>query len=119
MTSNAESAVRRPRVTVAIPTYNRAEYLHEAIDSVLAQSFSDFVLVVSDNASTDGTRELVESYDDPRITYLRHDVNQGWIANFNASVESAATDYAMFLCDDDLLRPGALARAVEVLDGHP
>ncbi|HZP29951.1 MAG TPA: glycosyltransferase [Acidimicrobiia bacterium] len=106
-------------MTVGLPTYNRAEYLREAIDSVLAQTFRDFTLVISDNASTDDTPELVASYDDPRIVYRRHDVNRGWIPNFNASLEGASTDYAMFLCDDDLLRPGALARAVEVLDGHP
>jgi glycosyltransferase involved in cell wall biosynthesis len=119
MNTNGERAAGHPRVTVAIPTYNRADYLVEALESVLAQTFTDFVVVVSDNASTDNTREVVERYDDPRIVYRRHDVNQGWIANFNSSLAGAGTDYAMFLCDDDLLRPGALAHAVEILDGHP
>ena len=119
MSLNGEDKGGGARVTVGLPTYNRADYLREAIDSVLAQSMRDFILVISDNASTDDTPEIVASYDDPRIVYRRHTENQGWIPNFNASLEGATTDYAMFLCDDDLLRPGALARAVEVLDAHP
>jgi glycosyltransferase involved in cell wall biosynthesis len=108
-----------PRITIGLPTYNRAKYLQEAIDSVLTQTFADFTLVISDNASTDETPEIVASYDDSRIVYRRHDVNRGWIANFNASLEGASTDYAMSLCDDDLLRSFALERAVETLDAHP
>ena len=104
------------RVTVALPTYNRADYLREAIDSVLTQTMPDFTLVISDNASTDDTSQVVESYDDPRIVYRRQPVNRGWIANFNAALEGATTDYAIFLSDDDVMRPGLLARAVAELD---
>ncbi len=106
-------------MTVGLPTYNRAAYLREAIDSVLAQTFTDFTLVISDNASTDGTPDVVASYDDPRIVYRRQTENRGWIANFNAALDGATTDYGIFLCDDDLLRPRALEHAVQVLDAHP
>src|SRR5689334_9000247 len=119
MTSNGNRDRRRPRVTVALPTYNRAEYLRETLDSVLAQSFDDFVVVVSDNASTDATPEVMASYDDPRIVYKRHEQNRGWLANFNSALSGAETDYGIFLSDDDLMRPGLLERAVTVLDAHP
>jgi glycosyltransferase involved in cell wall biosynthesis len=119
MTSNGNEPNGTPRVTVALPTYNRAELLSEALDSVLAQTFTDFVVVVSDNASTDETLDVVTRYGDPRIVYRRHDRNLGWIANFNSALSGAETDYGIFLSDDDLLRPGLLARAVEVLDTRP
>ena len=60
-----------PRTTILIPTYNRARWLPGAIESVLAQTERDFTLVISDNASTDETPEVVARYDDPRITYVR------------------------------------------------
>jgi glycosyltransferase involved in cell wall biosynthesis len=119
VTPNGEDKGGRSRLTIGLPTYNRAKYLQEAIDSVLGQTFADFTLVISDNASTDETPEIVRSYGDSRIVYRRHSANRGWLANFNASLEGARTDYAMTLCDDDLLRPDALARAVEMLDAHP
>jgi glycosyltransferase involved in cell wall biosynthesis len=119
MTSNGKQPNGCPRVTVALPTYNRATYLRGALDSVLAQTFTDFVVVVSDNASTDETREVVESYDDPRVVYRVQEHNRGWLANFNAALSGADTDYGIFLSDDDLLRPRLLERAVAVLDEHP
>src|SRR5690242_9782613 len=119
MTSNGKQPNGTPRVTVALPTYNRSALLREALDSVLAQTFTDFVVVVSDNASTDETPDVVASYGDPRIVYRRQGRNIGWIANFNSALSGAETDYGIFLSDDDLLRPDLLARAVEVLDAHP
>jgi glycosyltransferase involved in cell wall biosynthesis len=107
------------RVGVCIPTRNRAHYLREAIDSVLAQSFQDFVLVVSDNASTDGTRQLVESIPDPRVIYSRLDEDIGLVANHNRCFDLVSSEYVLLLPDDDILRPGMLEQAVEVLDRHP
>lgn len=109
----------RSRVTVAIPTYNRSELLAGAIESVLAQTYGDFRLLVADNASTDGTHELVGRYDDPRIEYLRRPENLGLLGNFDDCLRRFETEYSLILCDDDLLRPSFLEEAVPMLDTHP
>jgi glycosyltransferase involved in cell wall biosynthesis len=107
------------RVTVCFPTRNRSGYLREAIASVLAQTFTDFELIVSDNASTDDTEEVVASFGDPRIVYAPLDEDIGLVANHNRCLDLAATDYLMVLPDDDVLRPDMLESAVRVLDEHP
>jgi glycosyltransferase involved in cell wall biosynthesis len=107
-----------PRVTVFIPTYNRARLLRFAIDSVLAQTFADFRLEISDNASADGTPDVVASFDDPRIVYIRQPENVGLLRNHNMFLERVDTEYALILSDDDLIYPGLLDRAVRELDGR-
>jgi len=79
--------------------------LQESIGSVLAQSYSDFRLLVSDNASTDETSEVVTSLADPRIDYVRSTENIGMIGNFNRIVEMCTTEYVVLLPDDDILYP--------------
>ena len=80
-----------PRVTVFIPTYNRARLLPEAIESVLAQTYDDFRLEVSDNASDDATPEVVASFDDPRLEYVRQPENLGLLGNHNWFLAAART----------------------------
>jgi glycosyltransferase involved in cell wall biosynthesis len=104
-----------PRVTVSIPTRNRAGLLASAIQSVLAQSFPDYVLLVSDNASTDDTASVVQGIGDPRLRYIRHDADIGPTANFNACLRAAESDYVLLLCDDDVLHPEFLEAAVQAL----
>jgi hypothetical protein len=106
------------RVAVCIPTRNRAGYVRHAIESALDQTYGDFVLVVSDNASTDDTAGVVASLDDPRISYLRLEHDLGWCGNFNNCLEHvpAGVEYAVILGDDDRLHPRFLERTVEVLD---
>ena len=72
-----------PRVIVFVPTYNRAGLLRPSLDSILAQTYGDFRLEISDNASTDDTPAIVESYDDPRIDYTRQPENLGMLGNHN------------------------------------
>jgi Glycosyl transferase family 2 len=107
------------RVAVCIPTYNRSGYLRHAIESVLEQTLDDFAVLVSDNASTDDTAEVVASFDDPRVSYVRLDRNVGWLGNFNASLERIDADYAVVLGDDDALLPEFLEETVGVLDADP
>jgi glycosyltransferase involved in cell wall biosynthesis len=106
------------RVTVAIPTYNRAALLAQAIESVLAQTYGDLRLLVADNASTDETAAVVAAYDDPRLEYVRRAENLGLLANFDACLRGFDTDYALLLGDDDLLRPSFLEETVPILDAH-
>ena len=108
-----------PRVTVVIPTYNRARFLPTAIDSVLAQTYGDFALLIADNASDDGTPEVVARYDDPRIRYVRRPENLGITANHNLALEDVRSEYCLIVPDDDVLFPSILQRTLPVLDENP
>jgi len=108
-----------PAVSVCIPTYNYARFLGSAIDSVIAQTFEDFELIVSDNASTDDTQAVIASYDDPRIRAYRNDHNLGLFGNFSRCLELAGTDLVKFVCADDWLDPRYLERAMPVMADHP
>ena len=110
---------RVPRVTVAIPTYNRDRWVGGAIESVLAQSFGDLMLLVSDNASTDATEDVVRGFRDERLEYLRLPENVGLLENHNQVFRRIRTDYLLLLPDDDRLKPDLLSRTVPVLDEHP
>ena len=91
-------------VSIGLPVYNGEPFLAQALDSLLAQSFEDFELIISDNASTDRTRSLCESYQkrDPRVQYFRQSVNMGPVWNFNFVVRQAAGKYFMWAAHDDL-----------------
>jgi len=106
------------RVTVGIPTFNRAGWLKAAIESVLTQTFTSFRLIVSDNASDDDTPDVVQSFTDERIRYVRSERNVGGIGNFNRLIALAETEFLVLLPDDDMLYPGYLEAAVEVLERY-
>ena len=108
-----------PRVSVCIPTYNRARYLALAIDSVLGQTFEAFELIVADDASTDDTAEVVRAYRDPRIRYLRNDRNLGGPANWVRAFGAATAPYCAILGDDDRWAPAFLESLVTPLDVQP
>jgi glycosyltransferase involved in cell wall biosynthesis len=111
--------VRWMKVTVAIPTCNRSVMLAQTIESVLRQTFADFTLLISDNASEDDTADVVAAFGDSRIVYTRHPVNIGLDANFNGVIDLVETDALVLLPDDDLLYPEHLATVTEVLEAHP
>lgn len=118
-----EAAARHPEplVTVGVPTYNRADRLERALRSVLEQTHRRLEVIVSDNASTDATRELCErlAAQDDRLTYTRRPENVGPTANFNGLLAAGAGDLFMFLGDDDWLDPEYVERCARVLAGHP
>jgi glycosyltransferase involved in cell wall biosynthesis len=101
--------------------FNRREYMDECLQAVMGQSFGDFEYVIGDNASFDGTSELIDRYAamDPRIRVVRHDRNVGMIENSNRIYSELRGDYAIMVCSDDLLLPGALGQFVEALDVYP
>jgi glycosyltransferase involved in cell wall biosynthesis len=93
-----------PLVTIAIPTYNRADtYLPQAINSALTQTYSNIEIIVADNCSTDHTETLVRGFPDSRIRYFRHEKNIGPNNNFNFCLQQAKGTYFLFLHDDDLI----------------
>jgi glycosyltransferase involved in cell wall biosynthesis len=104
------------RVTVGIPTFNRSGLLREAMQSVLAQTYPSFRLIVSDNASDDDTPEVVRSFSDERIRYVRSEHNIGPAGNFRRVMELAETEFLVILPDDDVLYSDHLRAAVEILD---
>ena len=105
-----------PKVSVIIPTHNRANYLPAAIQSVLEQTFQDFELIVVDDASSDNTAAVVKSFTDSRISFSRLDANRGGSAARNQGILTATADYLAFLDDDDEWAPDKLARQVQILD---
>jgi glycosyltransferase involved in cell wall biosynthesis len=108
-----------PKVTFFMPVYNRAHTIRESLDSVLAQTFKDFELLLIDDGSTDDSAAIIESYDDPRIRLLRHEQNQGIPKTRNEGLREAAGEYLALLDSDDLAHPRRLEKQVRVLDENP
>lgn len=108
-----------PKISICIPTHDRAGLLRQAIDSVLAQDMTDWELIISDNASTDHTASVVATYRDPRIRTYRQTENIGMFKNFNAAIQKATGQYVKMLMDDDVLLPACLRRQMEILDQFP
>ena len=111
----------KPRVSIGMPVYNGELFLKEALDSILAQTFKDFELIISDNGSTDGTQEICKAYAarDQRIRYYRNDQNLGGAWNFNRVFELSTGEYFRWACHDDVCEPELLERCIEVLEHKP
>ena len=110
-----------PRVSIGLPVYNGERYLAETIEAIRAQTFSDFELIISDNASTDRTEEICRSFAsrDQRVRYVRNEENVGAAENFRAVQRLAKGEYFRWATYDDLIAPEMVARCVEVLDREP
>jgi hypothetical protein len=108
-----------PKVSVIIPTYNGADYLGEAIQSVLDQTYSNFELIVVDDASPDHTAEVVEGFGDPRLKYLLHPENQGSDVARYTGLQASAGEIIAFLDQDDYYHPEKLQEHVSLYDERP
>lgn len=108
-----------PRVSVAMSVYNGAAYLHEAIESILAQTFSDFEFIIIDDASTDETSTIIKSYDDSRIVLLHNENNEGLALSLNRAIDVARGTYLARMDADDISMPNRLKEQVRFLDEHP
>ena len=110
-----------PRLGIGLPVYNGESYLEAAIDSILAQTFGDFELIICDNASTDATEEICRDYADRdrRICYHRNDVNIGAAGNFNRVFEQTCGALFKWAAHDDICAPTYLAKCVEVMRERP
>ncbi|MDQ2051490.1 glycosyltransferase family 2 protein [Natronolimnohabitans sp. A-GB9] len=107
-----------PRVSVVIPTYDRAETLPRAIDSALAQTIDDIEVVVVDDGSTDETPSVLSGYEDPRVRPVVHATNQGANVARNTGIEHARGEYVAFLDSDDEWHPEKLERQLDALEGR-
>jgi glycosyltransferase involved in cell wall biosynthesis len=110
-----------PRVTLGMPVYNGERFLEETLRALLAQTYTDFEIIISDNASTDATAAVCKRYvaADRRIKYFRETENRGAAWNYNRVVELASGEYFKWAAHDDLITPDYLAKCVAVLDGDP
>src|SRR5579885_2083954 len=94
--------------TIAIPVYNRAQLVRQALESALAQDLENTEILVIDNCSTDGTWETLHEYSDPRLRLVRNPTNVGLFGNLNRCLELAEGKYLRILCSDDRLLPGCI-----------
>ena len=114
-------ARKTPRLSVGLPVYNGENYMAESLDALLGQSFEDYELIVSDNASTDGTADICRHYErlDSRIRYVRQPRNLGLAPNHNFLVEQARGELFKWASHDDLYGADLLGRCVDALDEYP
>ena len=112
---------KKPCVSIGFPVFNGENYIRQAIDSILAQTYEDFELVISDNASTDKTQQICREYAkrDCRISYHRSERNFGATWNFNRVFKLTSGVYFKWAAHDDVLGPAFLQKCVNVLDNDP
>src|SRR5262245_15754536 len=109
------------RVDVIVPSYKYGHYLPGCLNSVLGQEGVELRVLVIDDASPDSTADVARAFAarDSRVELLQHARNKGAVATFNDGLDWARNEYTLLISADDMLTPGALARAVAVLDAHP
>lgn len=108
-----------PLVSVVLPVYNAEKYVGQAIQSIVAQSFQEWELIVVDDGSTDKSLAIVQSFSDPRIRVLAHGQNLGYPVAMNTGIECAKGKYVARMDSDDVSHPERLARQVAFLEEHP
>ena len=116
---NSPEAV--PRLTLGLPVYNGERFLTASLDALLAQTFTDFELIISDNGSTDQTGAIARRYEssDPRVRYIHHHRNRGAAFNHNFVIQQARGEFFKWVSDDDLYAPDLLQRCINALDSRP
>src|SRR5580658_8950940 len=110
-----------PRLSVGLPVYNSSAYVAQSIDAILGQTFEDFDLIISDNASTDDTGDICRQYvkQDSRVRYFRQPRNVGLAPNHNFCVERAQAPLFKWAAGDDLYARDLLEKCVAALDANP
>ena len=107
-----------PLVTIAIPTFNRASLLRDCVLAALSQTYQHFEILVSDNASTDETEEVLREFSDRRLRVVRQKTNIGMLPNWNACLAEAKGDYIVFVSDDDRIAPWMLERCIALVKSN-
>lgn len=115
----SDTAGGQPLVSVVVPSYNHAKYIRKAVDSVLAQDFPDFELLISDDDSPDNSWEVISSFDDPRIRAFRQESNLGPVGNLVFLIQQARGKYIALLNSDDSWYPTKLDKQVAVMEAQP
>src|SRR4051812_22803251 len=112
---------RAPRVSIGVPVYNGERFIRATVDSILAQTYTDFELIICDNCSTDGTQAICREYAarDPRVRYFRNEKNLGPAPNYNRCFEHARGELFKWNAADDVIAPDFVKKCVELLDADP
>lgn len=120
-TSSGQIMNGAPKLSIGLPVYNGEKFLAQSLDCLLAQTFTDFEIIISDNASEDSTAEICAKYvaADSRIRYIRQPKNIGAGPNHNFVFAEARAPYFKWASHDDLYQPDLLLRCIELLDTHP
>ena len=105
-----------PRVSICVPVYNGAAFLRDTLKSILSQTWKDYELLVIDNASTDGTLDILNEMSDPRLKVVCNSYNVGPILNFNKCLAMAQGEFIKFVCADDVLHHKCVERQMDVFD---
>ena len=108
-----------PLISILLPSYNYGRYIGATIESVLAQTCGDFELIISDDASTDDSRDVIRRFQDPRIRYFEQPKNLGNIAHFARMYALCRGEFLAYIDSDDLWAPEKLARQLARRDGQP
>jgi len=109
-----------PTVSFVVPCYKLAHFLPECVNSILSQSYADLEVLVMDDCSPDNTEEVARSFSDPRVKYVRNEVNLGALANYNKGISLSRGKYVWLISADDYLRSeSVLKRYVDILESHP
>lgn len=106
-------------VSICLPTYNRANLLRRAIESICSQTYRHFELIIVDDGSTDDTKEMIDSFHDARIRFIRHETNKGLMASRNTALRYARGTYIAFQDSDDWWDPEKLQEEVALLEQAP
>jgi len=109
----------KPVVSVILPTYNRKDLVAKSIQSVLDQTYRDFELIIIDDASTDGTEEVIKEFSDPRILFRKHTENKGGAVARNTGINAAKGAFIAFQDSDDVWLPDKLEKQMAVFDNSP
>jgi glycosyltransferase involved in cell wall biosynthesis len=111
--------INNPFVSVCIPCYNGAKYIEECIDSILSQSHTDFELIIVDDQSSDNTIDIINKYNDSRISIHRNEVNLGLVGNWNRCIELANGEWIKFVFQDDILGSECIEKLLrKAIQGH-
>jgi glycosyltransferase involved in cell wall biosynthesis len=115
---DSSSSIDTPKVSIGIPVYNGEEFLRKRFDSILEQTFTDYEVIISDNASTDSTSEICKEYvkSDNRFRYVRQQNNIGGMLNFYFVLQEAKCKYFVWAAADDYWHPQFLEKNIRVLD---
>jgi glycosyltransferase involved in cell wall biosynthesis len=111
--------IENPLLSIAIPTFNCAHFLPEAVASIMRQGLDNFEIVIVDNASEDDTEEIVRSFQNQHVRYFRNSSNLGSHENGNRCLANSRGRYVKFLCADDVLLDGVLKKQLSILETHP
>ena len=110
---------KEPAISVVLSTYNGERFLREAIDSILQQTFTDFEFIIINDASTDGTADILATYDDPRMRVLTNDVSLRLTKSLNKGIAQAGGKYVARMDDDDIALPQRLEKQYAYMEAHP